>query len=113
LRISREPPRAVASRRILYFPRQTLSNAEQSLKYLAHQVAIEETSDWIQRSSRQFSVCLLNGGRAFGIRRPLHLYRESVPAALKKANELLSGGFFNVETVMPDGAAHHPASSIN
>lgn len=36
------------------------------------------------------------------------LHRESVPAALKKANELLSGGYFNVEVVMPDGAAYHP-----
>jgi len=36
------------------------------------------------------------------------LHRESVPAALKKAGELLSGGFFNVEIVMPDGAAYQP-----
>jgi len=36
------------------------------------------------------------------------LHRESVPAALKKADELLSGGFFNVEIVMPDGAAYIP-----
>jgi hypothetical protein len=36
------------------------------------------------------------------------LHRESVSAALKKANELLSGGYFNVEVVMPDGAAYHP-----
>jgi hypothetical protein len=36
------------------------------------------------------------------------LHRESVPAALKKADELLSGGFFNVEIVMPDGAAYQP-----
>jgi hypothetical protein len=34
------------------------------------------------------------------------LHRDSVPAALKKADELLSGGFFNVEIVMPDGAAY-------
>jgi hypothetical protein len=36
------------------------------------------------------------------------LERETVPAALKKADELLSGGYFNVEIVMPDGAAYHP-----
>jgi hypothetical protein len=36
------------------------------------------------------------------------LHRESVPAALKKADELLSGGFFNVQVVMPDGAAYQP-----
>ena len=35
------------------------------------------------------------------------LERETVPAALKKAGELLSGGYFNVEIVMPDGAAYH------
>jgi hypothetical protein len=36
------------------------------------------------------------------------LHRESVPAALKKADELLSGGFFNVQVVMPDGATYQP-----
>jgi hypothetical protein len=36
------------------------------------------------------------------------LHRESAPAALKKADELLSGGFFNVQVVMPDGAAYQP-----
>jgi hypothetical protein len=36
------------------------------------------------------------------------LERETVPAALKKAGELLSVGYFNVEIVMPDGAAYHP-----
>jgi hypothetical protein len=36
------------------------------------------------------------------------LHREAVPAALKKADELLSGGFFNVEIVMPDGAPYRP-----
>jgi hypothetical protein len=35
------------------------------------------------------------------------LHQDSVPAALKKADELLSGGFFNVEIIMPDGAAYH------
>ena len=35
------------------------------------------------------------------------LERETVPAALKKADELLSVGYFNVEIVMPDGAAYH------
>jgi hypothetical protein len=35
------------------------------------------------------------------------LERETVPAALKKAGELLSVGYFNVEIVMPDGAAYH------
>lgn len=37
------------------------------------------------------------------------LERETVPAALKKAGELLSVGYFNVEVVMPDGAAYQPA----
>jgi hypothetical protein len=36
------------------------------------------------------------------------LHRESVPAALKKADELLAGGYFNVQVVMPDGAAYQP-----
>ena len=36
------------------------------------------------------------------------LHRETVPAALKKANELVSGGYFDVEIVMPDGASYHP-----
>ena len=37
------------------------------------------------------------------------LNRESVPAALKKAAELLSDGCWNVEIVTPDGATYHPA----
>ena len=36
------------------------------------------------------------------------LHRDSVPAALKKADELLSYGFFEVQVVMPDGAAYQP-----
>jgi hypothetical protein len=36
------------------------------------------------------------------------LQRETVSAALKKADELLSGGYFNVEIVMPDGSAYRP-----
>jgi hypothetical protein len=36
------------------------------------------------------------------------LNRESVPAALKKAAELISGGCWNVEIVTPDGATYHP-----
>ena len=38
----------------------------------------------------------------------VRLQRETVPAALKKANELLMGGYFNVEIVIPDGAAYKP-----
>jgi hypothetical protein len=37
------------------------------------------------------------------------LSRESVPAAIKKADELISDGCLNVEIVMPDGAAYRPA----
>ena len=36
------------------------------------------------------------------------LNRESVPAALKKAAELISDGCWNVEIVTPDGATYHP-----
>jgi hypothetical protein len=35
------------------------------------------------------------------------LQRDSVPAAMKKAAELISDGCLNVEIVMPDGAAYH------
>jgi len=37
------------------------------------------------------------------------LHRETVPAALKKADELISDGCWNVEIVMPDGASYQPA----
>ena len=36
------------------------------------------------------------------------LNRETVPAALKKAGELISDGCWNVEIVTPDGATYHP-----
>ena len=36
------------------------------------------------------------------------LHRDSVPAAIKKANELIFDGCLNVEIIMPDGAAYHP-----
>jgi hypothetical protein len=36
------------------------------------------------------------------------LHRDSVPAAIKKADELISDGCWNVEIVTPDGAAYHP-----
>jgi hypothetical protein len=36
------------------------------------------------------------------------LNRASVPAALKKASELISDGCWNVEIVTPDGATYHP-----
>ncbi|WKA26669.1 hypothetical protein [Bradyrhizobium roseum] len=36
------------------------------------------------------------------------LNRASVPAALKKAGELISDGCWNVEIVTPDGATYHP-----
>ena len=36
------------------------------------------------------------------------LNRASVPAALKKATELISDGCWNVEIVTPDGATYHP-----
>jgi hypothetical protein len=34
------------------------------------------------------------------------LNRESVPAALKKASELISDGCWNVEIVTPDGSTY-------
>ena len=37
------------------------------------------------------------------------LHRETVPAAIKKADELISDGCWNVEIVTPDGATYHPA----
>ena len=36
------------------------------------------------------------------------LNRETVPAALKKAGELISDGCWNVEIVTPDGATYQP-----
>jgi hypothetical protein len=36
------------------------------------------------------------------------LQRESVPAAVKKAAELISDGCWDVEIITPDGAAYHP-----
>ena len=36
------------------------------------------------------------------------LNRETVPAALKKAEELISDGCWNVEIVAPDGAVYNP-----
>lgn len=36
------------------------------------------------------------------------LHRDTVPAAIKKAAELVSDGCLNVEVVMPDGAAYRP-----
>jgi hypothetical protein len=36
------------------------------------------------------------------------LHRDSVPAAIKKASELLCDGCLNVEIIMPDGATYHP-----
>lgn len=35
------------------------------------------------------------------------LHRDSVPAAIKKATELISDGYLNVEIITPDGAAYH------
>jgi len=36
------------------------------------------------------------------------LHRDTVPAAIKKADELISDGCWNVEIITPDGAAYHP-----
>ena len=36
------------------------------------------------------------------------LQRDSVPAAMKKAAELISDGCWDVEIITPDGAAYHP-----
>jgi len=36
------------------------------------------------------------------------LNQASVPAALKKASELISDGCWNVEIVTPDGATYQP-----
>ena len=35
------------------------------------------------------------------------LHRDFVPAAIKKATELISDGCLNVEIITPDGAAYH------
>ena len=34
-------------------------------------------------------------------------HRDSVPAAIKKATELISDGCLNVEIITPDGTAYH------
>jgi hypothetical protein len=36
------------------------------------------------------------------------LTRESVPDAIRKADELISDGCLGVEIVAPDGATYHP-----
>ena len=36
------------------------------------------------------------------------LHRESVPDAIKKADELISDGCLGVEILTPDGSAYHP-----
>jgi hypothetical protein len=36
------------------------------------------------------------------------LHRDSVPAAMKKAAELLSDGCLNVEIIVPDGSTYGP-----
>jgi hypothetical protein len=38
----------------------------------------------------------------------VRLRRDSMPAAVKKATELLSDGCLNVEIITPDGAAYSP-----
>jgi hypothetical protein len=38
----------------------------------------------------------------------VRLERESVPAAVKKAAELISDGCWDVEIITPDGAAYNP-----
>ena len=38
----------------------------------------------------------------------VRLQRDSVPAAMKKAAELISDGCWDVEIITPDGAACHP-----
>ena len=40
------------------------------------------------------------------------LHRDSVPAAIKKASELLSDGCLNVEITMPDGTTYDPAEFV-
>ena len=37
------------------------------------------------------------------------LHRETVPGAIKKADELISDGCWNVEIVTPDGATYNSA----
>ncbi|MEA2831399.1 MAG: hypothetical protein QOF22_2147 [Bradyrhizobium sp.] len=39
----------------------------------------------------------------------VRLHRDSVPAAMKKATELISDGCLNVEIITPDGAAYSTA----
>jgi hypothetical protein len=36
------------------------------------------------------------------------LHRDTVPAAIKKAIELVADGCWNVQVLTPDGAAYHP-----
>ena len=38
----------------------------------------------------------------------VRLRRDSVPAAMKKATELLSDGCLNVEIIVPDGSSYSP-----
>jgi hypothetical protein len=45
---------------------------------------------------------------AFDTSGSVTLHRDTVPAAIKKAAELISDGCWEVEIIMPDGAAYHP-----
>ena len=40
------------------------------------------------------------------------LHRDTVPAAIKKASELISDGCLNVEIIMPDGAEYPTAGDL-
>ena len=42
----------------------------------------------------------------------LSLHRETVAAAIKKANELLADGCWNVEIIAPDGRSY-PCSALH
>ncbi|PYF00190.1 hypothetical protein BJ122_12749 [Rhodopseudomonas faecalis] len=42
----------------------------------------------------------------------LSLHRETVAAAIKKANELLADGCWDVEIITPDGRSY-PATALN
>ena len=53
-------------------------------------------------------VCEILHYRARYIRHR-HVARDSVPAAIKKASELISDGCLNVEIVLPDGTTYDPS----
>ena len=66
----------------------------------------QPASDWRLATGESRMMFFINAHDTAG---SLTLHRDTVPAAIKKADELISDGCWNVEIVTPDGATYHPA----